>query len=176
MARYWIDNGNGRQISREECLERATEAIYRRGCVPQAIYTKNPEVVCFCDVSFCHVISAIRSTGGAAPSMQLSSAYRLNVDAQRCTGCGSCARKCPMRAISVGEDGTASVGPMCLSCGHCTLVCENGALSLAPKERGAEARLPQDLLEDYRWRSEDRMARGYISDFTQGRIDLWAAM
>ena len=81
-----------------------------------------------------------------------------------------------MQAIRVGEDGAVTVGPMCLSCGHCTLACTAGALSLTPKERGAEARLPQDLLEDYRWRSEDRMARGYITDFTQGRIDPLAAM
>ncbi len=176
MARYWLENGNGTPISKEECLARSHAAVYERGCVPQAIYSRNPEVMCFCDADFCHVFAGVRSTCGAAPSMPLSSAYRLRYDLSRCTQCGACEPACPMHAIVAEPDGTVSTGPTCVSCGHCALACAAGARVLVEKERGPEARLPEDLLEDYRWRSEDRMARGYISDFTASTIDVWAGM
>ena len=176
MARYWLHNGNGVQIGKRECLERAHAAVYERGCIPQAIYSKNPEVLCFCDAAFCHVFAGVRSTCGAAPSMPLASAYRLRFDPTSCLGCGACAQACPMGAVEVGRDGVPSMGPTCVSCGQCVLACASGARVLVEKECGPESRLPEDLLEDYRWRSEDRMARGYISDFTGPVIDVWAGM
>ena len=108
--------------------------------------------------------------------MPLASAYRLRFDPTSCLGCGACAQACPMGAVEVGRDGVPSMGPTCVSCGQCVLACASGARVLVEKERGPESRLPEDLLEDYRWRSEDRMARGYISDFTGPVIDVWAGM
>ncbi len=176
MARYWLENGNGVEISKEECMRRAEQAVYERGCVPQAIFSKNPGVMCFCDATYCHVFAGVRSTCGAAPSIPLSCAYRLVYDAEKCLRCVACAKACPMGAVTVEQDGTVSVGPICVSCGQCVLACRAGARALVEKERGPESRLPEDLLEDYRWRSEDRMARGYITDFTQASIDVWAGM
>ena len=144
--------------------------------MPQAIYSKNPEVLCFCDPAYCRVLAGVRSTCGAAPSMALSSAYRLRYDSELCMHCGACAPACPMGALAIEADGTVSVGPTCMSCGHCVLACRSRALSLAQKEGEAKPRLPEDLLEDYRWRSEDRMARGYITDFAQDRLDLLAGL
>ncbi len=176
MARYWLENGNGVEIGKQECLEQAHAAVYERSCIPQAIYSKNPEVVCFCDAAFCHVFAGVRSTAGRAPSMPLSSAYRLSLDPAACIRCGACVPACPMGAVGITVDGAVSVGPTCVECGQCVLVCPSGARILIEKERGPESRLPEDLLEDYRWRSEDRMARGYISDFTGSLIDVWAGM
>ncbi len=176
MARYWLENGNGVEIAKQECLEQARAAVYERSCIPQVIYSKNPEVMCFCDASFCHVFAGVRSTAGEAPSMPLSSAYRLRLDLAACIGCGACVQACPMGAVSMAEDGSVAVGPTCVDCGQCVRACPGGTRILVEKERGPESRLPEDLLEDYRWRSEDRMARGYISDFTSPVIDVWAGM
>ena len=176
MARYWLENGNGTEISKQECLDRAHAAVYESGCIPQAIYSKNPEVVCFCDAAYCHVVAGVKSTCGAAPSMPLAAAYRLTCDIDACVRCGACARVCPMHAVTIGQDGTPDAGPTCVHCGQCVLACPTGARILVEKDHGPEARLPEDLLEDYRWRSEDRMARGYISDFTKSTIDVWAGM
>lgn len=176
MARYWMENGTGQLLEKGEAMERALVAAYENGCIPQVIYSRNPEVMCFCDARYCHVFAGVQATYGESPSMPLSSAYGLQVDASRCTGCGTCAGACPMHAVSMGVDGAVVTGPTCVDCGQCVLACTFGARVLVAKPRGSEPPLPEDLLEDYRWRSEDRMARGYISDFAQPHIDLWAAM
>ena len=108
--------------------------------------------------------------------MPLASAYRLTCDMDACLHCGTCVRVCPMHAVTMGRDGVLDVGPTCAHCGQCVLACSAGARILVEKDHGPEACLPEDLLEDYRWRSEDRMARGYISDFTKPTIDVWAGM
>ena len=176
MAQYWLENGNGIEISKQECLDRAHAAVFESSCIPQVIYSKNPEVMCFCDAMYCHVLAGVKSTCGAAPSMPLASAYRLTCDMDACLHCGTCVRVCPMHAVTMGRDGVPDVGPTCAHCGQCVLACSAGARILVEKDHGPEARLPEDLLEDYRWRSEDRMARGYISDFTKPTIDVWAGM
>ena len=50
-----------------------------------------------------------------------------------CLGLGTCVRACPFGAISVGEDGIASVNRLrCNGCGVCIGVCPRGLLSLMP--------------------------------------------
>lgn len=170
MAQYWIENGLGQEITQKECLERTWAAIKEHGLVPQLYYDKNPEVFCLCRSGCCLVLSALRATGGQAASMELISAYRLHYIEAACTGCGLCAQRCPMGAIGAdGEKNSYAAGPTCIACGQCALACPAHARALALKP-GELPALPADMLEGYRWRSADRMARGYISDFTEPRI------
>jgi len=53
--------------------------------------------------------------------------------ADACLGLGSCARACPLGAISVRE-GLASVDPgRCSGCGACVAACPQGLIALAPQ-------------------------------------------
>ena len=55
---------------------------------------------------------------------------RLEVDAQRCSGCGSCIEMCPVDSIAVRE-GIAEVDhDYCALCGACMSVCPDEALAL----------------------------------------------
>lgn len=40
MAQYWLENGNGIEISKQECLDRAHAAVFESSCIPQVIYSK----------------------------------------------------------------------------------------------------------------------------------------
>ncbi|HAP32481.1 MAG TPA: 6-hydroxynicotinate reductase, partial [Firmicutes bacterium] len=53
----------------------------------------------------------------------------LIVDQVKCTGCGSCAKDCPVAAIAVCEK-KAIVAEHCVYCGVCLRVCRAGALAL----------------------------------------------
>jgi len=58
-------------------------------------------------------------------------AYMVDVDIERCVGCGACRDVCPTGAISVQE--TARVDrKTCIGCGRCAEQCPRGALSLHP--------------------------------------------
>ena len=51
------------------------------------------------------------------------------VDKDKCTLCGKCADFCQFNALFVGKDDVLIFEQMCHSCGGCSLVCPEGAIS-----------------------------------------------
>ncbi len=60
---------------------------------------------------------------------------QVQLDTDRCTGDGACARVCPATAISVQSDELGWVWSLtdarCVFCGLCEGVCESGAIRLS---------------------------------------------
>jgi heterodisulfide reductase subunit A-like polyferredoxin len=62
--------------------------------------------------------------------MLTSSGYVSVVDAELCTGCGSCVEDCQFGALML-NDGAATVDTdSCMGCGVCMSQCDNGAVTL----------------------------------------------
>jgi len=53
----------------------------------------------------------------------------INIDIEKCNGCGLCVTDCPAQSIRL-KDGKAYPGGMCLECGHCAALCAPKAVSL----------------------------------------------
>jgi len=54
---------------------------------------------------------------------------KMFIDRGDCIGCGACARYCTSKAISLGDDGIATVNTQdCILCGYCVPVCPTRAL------------------------------------------------
>lgn len=98
------------------------------------------------------------------------SAYVLNYDADACIGCGLCVERCPMKAVSMGEDGVCVMDTACVACGQCALKCPAGARILTPKDDFVK-RMPQEKVDDFRDRARYRMQRGFIRDFVGESLD-----
>lgn len=98
------------------------------------------------------------------------SAYVLNYDADACIGCGLCVERCPMKAVSMGEDGVCVMDTACVACGQCALKCPASARILVEKTEVINE-LPWDLCDDFKWRAEDRMQKGYVKDFVGTSLD-----
>ena len=55
---------------------------------------------------------------------------KIQINTEKCTGCGSCVETCPSRAISL-MNGTATVeGALCTQCEACIDVCPTGAIAV----------------------------------------------
>jgi ferredoxin len=53
------------------------------------------------------------------------------VNADICTGCGTCVDECPAAAISLNDDDIAVVDESeCLDCGACEDACPNNAITI----------------------------------------------
>jgi len=66
----------------------------------------------------------------------------IQVDPDRCGGCGACVEACPAGLLAL-EEGLPRMTreDSCIACGHCGAVCASGAL-LAPKSSKAQPELP----------------------------------
>ncbi|MCF8076304.1 MAG: nitroreductase family protein [Desulfotignum sp.] len=73
--------------------------------------------------------------------MNLTSAF-VNIDPDRCTGCGTCVLVCPSDIISL-ENRTAHAAPdtdmaRCLQCGHCMAACPEKAIDIPALDPGLQ--------------------------------------
>lgn len=63
----------------------------------------------------------------------LKNAVTLELNTEKCTGCGRCTEVCPHQILSV-KDGKVKIidRDRCMECGACTLNCKTSALSVKP--------------------------------------------
>ena len=63
----------------------------------------------------------------------------LNIDLEKCVGCGKCAKMCVKENIVIEDRKAKEVGKGCLECGHCVSSCPKGAIELIPRESDDES-------------------------------------
>ena len=162
-AQYYIDRGIARQITKDEAravLQRSVDA----GMVIQSLYTKSSEVLCSCHCDCCGILGAYVAVGPDAmansPLMPNYSHYNLVYLQDQCIQCGACAERCPMHAITMGEEGYPEVDVMCVRCGQCATVCPASARCLMAKDPSEFIELPHDLRGDYDLKAGYRFEHG----------------
>ncbi len=131
-ARHTTAQGFARRVSREEALEilhTAAEAGLIHKTFHPGSREAHPETsICNCCKDCCDTLRLWRD--GTLPL--INSTFHLAViDADACTGCGTCLEGCPTDAIKLGEDGVARRDESsCLGCGVCARFCPESAIAL----------------------------------------------
>ena len=131
-AEIIVNEGWGRKISREEALKIARENE-QEGLVLQPSNDQEGQFICSCCGDCCGVLVAAKSM--PRPVDFLATNFRAQVNAEACTGCGVCVKRCHMEAVGV-KDKVSVVNPArCIGCGVCVPTCKAEAIKLVKKEK-----------------------------------------
>lgn len=133
-ADFLVRRGLARKVSREE-MEDIFASTREAGLVHIVDNVKRrPAYVCHCCGCCCAMLTAINRF--RMFDAVVTSPFQAEINAGRCTGCGLCAKRCPVGAIGMREaEGGAKAavhGELCLGCGVCRPACAAGALRMEP--------------------------------------------
>jgi len=150
FTKYAVNYGIARFISKKEALD-IIKDVQKKGAIHQVYHEREdldlPEVaICNCCWDCCGTIGSYNR--GLIP-MRVRSYYVAQIaDESLCTGCGTCIKYCPVKAMSVVSNKSRIDEAKCMGCGQCELQCPEGVITLAYEER--EVSLPLEKKSEAR--------------------------
>jgi ferredoxin len=144
---YYLTNGLGREITREEALEILRKAD-DAGLVLQPSNAKQIANICCCCGCCCGVLRTVKEY--PKPAEIIASAFTAEADSELCSGCGTCIERCQMDALKRVDDRIILDKDRCIGCGLCISTCPTGALELKKKPDDQQPEVPRNLIENYR--------------------------
>jgi Pyruvate/2-oxoacid:ferredoxin oxidoreductase delta subunit len=131
-ARYCVEQGFARTISKEEALKILKESE-KNGLVHKAFHpgskiASDETSICNCCKCCCGTLEWWRM---GVTAMINSTNYLCQIDKEKCIGCGTCVEKCPVEAIQGDDNNKAECNEdWCIGCGVCAHFCPENAISL----------------------------------------------
>jgi len=145
-ARYYVENGLGRYISKEEARGIVTRNE-ESGLVMQPFNSQKIGGMCSCCSDCCGMLRSLKMQ--PVPAAAVQSNYYAAVKGEECDGCETCLDRCQMDAIDMMDD-QASINPdRCIGCGLCVTTCPTEAMSLVKKPDDQQYIPPESGVETY---------------------------
>ncbi len=142
-AHFYVENGIGREISREEAVRILKEAM-DAGLVLQPGNAQKAWSICVCCGCCCMLLKYLKKMD--KPARIAHSSFFADVDVDDCNACGLCEERCPMDAVRL--DDVAGVDrERCIGCGICVGACPAEAIRLRRKEEQERYVPPKDIVE-----------------------------
>ncbi|MFH0726322.1 MAG: 4Fe-4S binding protein [Pseudomonadota bacterium] len=145
-AQFIIDRGIGRKITKDEAYEilRVSEAA---GLV-HATYNRQ-EIDFLCNCCSCHCVMIKKALSYPKPGQMMNSGFQPVWQEALCTACETCVDRCPLSALSMGENAIPVLNPdRCIGCGVCATGCPVEAITMVAKEGFPEPPLDRKALKE----------------------------
>lgn len=127
-ARYNIDRGTGRELSKTEALA-VLDKSEAEGLVHVTINKAHAGTfICNCCPCCCQSLPVMIAFGA---KINDPSRFGAVIDPELCTACGACLERCVFKAIAESEAGFKVIEERCMGCGNCHTACPAGAITLA---------------------------------------------
>jgi ferredoxin len=135
---YLVRRKLAREVSKAEMLENLARSRELGLVLNADNVQRNVTFMCHCCGCCCGVLRGISRHG--YPNTVVTSSYIAGSDRERCKGCGTCSRRCPVEAIPRVADpdprfrkhGRPQVNEsLCIGCGVCATKCSSGAMKLS---------------------------------------------
>jgi ferredoxin len=140
-ADYLIRNGMAKEADKKQAIE--TLAIAKDfGLVLNADNVqKKVTYLCQCCGCCCNVLLGYNRHG--YENVVVTSSFIAQIEPSDCTGCGKCAKACPinaidMQTITINKKKTKQATideSVCIGCGVCALKCKNRSLELVKRKQ-----------------------------------------
>jgi ferredoxin len=144
QAKNYHDLGWGKYISKED-LDTILEKAEKDCLVVQPSNFKYPFNICLCCGDCCEILTAAKKLEN--PASYFTANYFVEVDPAICIGCGICAKRCQMEAITIIDKKSHIDLSRCIGCGLCVPTCKPQAITLQVKEQTIEP--PENMGEFY---------------------------
>jgi Pyruvate/2-oxoacid:ferredoxin oxidoreductase delta subunit len=139
-ARFVIDQGMGREISKKEAMEILRESE-EAGLVHCSTNHQNIDFLCNCCADHCIILAA--ALAQPKPGLALNSGFEPRIDQEECNACAICVDSCPATALALSEDDLLLLDlDRCFGCGVCATGCPTEAIVLVGKAERPEP--PED--------------------------------
>jgi Pyruvate/2-oxoacid:ferredoxin oxidoreductase delta subunit len=136
FADYCIEQGFGRELTKEEALKTLTAAAEAGLVHTTQNITEKTSFICNCDRDCCIMLRGI--TQFDDPGMVATSNFLPEYERDNCIFCLKCTEICPMQVIELVDEGSEdqriSINTnRCIGCGVCAFNCPEEALSMVKK-------------------------------------------
>lgn len=129
MARYVIDRGLAREITKDEAME-LIKVSEKEGLV-HFVDNVEGEIQhnCNCCGCACWNVGSIRRR--KIPRDKLMAVYFIRkTEEEACSGCGECIERCPVDAVKMGDVFPVVDEEWCIGCGVCATTCPGNAIEM----------------------------------------------
>jgi Pyruvate/2-oxoacid:ferredoxin oxidoreductase delta subunit len=135
-ADYCIEQGFGRELTKEEALQTLNGAAKAGLVHTTQNITEKSSFICNCDRDCCVMLRGIRQFKN--PNVVASSNFLPEYEKQNCKFCKLCTKLCPMYAIELINEDTEYKEIVidynrCIGCGVCAYNCPNESLTMVKK-------------------------------------------
>jgi NAD-dependent dihydropyrimidine dehydrogenase PreA subunit len=142
-ADFYVRNGMGRSINKEEALSILKQAD-SAGLVLSPGNSQKANFICACCGCCCGVLRTLKNF--PYPADIVSSPFKAEFNAENCIGCGVCIERCQMEALELDEKITLDE-KRCIGCGLCVTTCPTNSLKLKRKIKDIQHAVPRNFIE-----------------------------